>query len=332
MVRVVDGRGVRELLPMATCIEKVADALASLARGDAVQPLRMAVWQPDRAGLLGVMPAWLGGDVNASGVKVVSVFPGNHGSELDAHQGVVLLFEGEQGRLLAIIDASEVTAIRTAAASAVATRVLAREDARELLVVGTGIQARTHVEAIACVRELARVRVHGRDLARARAFAERESARLGVTVEAVEDLRGAVASADIVCLATSAKTPVLRGEWLRAGTHVNAVGACTPAARELDGAAVARARLYCDRRESLFAEAGDFLLARAEGLVSDAHVVGEIGEVLIGAVVGRRDVAEITLFESLGLGIEDVAVAHHIHARACERGVGIELAMGGTRT
>jgi ornithine cyclodeaminase len=282
-------------------------------------------------GLLGVMPAWLGGDVNASGVKVVSVFPGNHGSELDAHQGVVLLFEGKQGRLLAIIDASEVTAIRTAAASAVATRVLAREDASELLVVGTGIQARTHVEAIACVRELQRVRVYGRDPTRARAFAEQESARLGVRVEAVEDLRDAVGRADIVCLATSSKAPVLRGEWLRDGAHINAVGACTPTARELDGEAVARARLYCDRRESLFAEAGDFLLARAEGLVADAHVVGELGDVLVGMLVGRRDTAEITLFESLGLGIEDVAVAHHIHAVACERGVGTELALGGER-
>jgi ornithine cyclodeaminase len=197
--------------------------------------------------------------------------------------------------------------------------------------VGTGIQARTHVEAIALVRPLRRIRVWGRDAARTRAFVDEVGDRVGVLVEPARDLPDAVASADIVCLATSAREPVLAGEWLRAGTHVNAVGACTPDARELDARAVVRSRLFCDRRESLLAEAGDFLLAKREGFVDDGHIVGEIGEVLVGAIAGRRSDDEITLFESLGLGIEDVAVARYIDERARERGVGLDVVLGGMR-
>jgi ornithine cyclodeaminase len=178
------------------------------------------------------------------------------------------------------------------------------------------------------VRSLRKIRVAGRDAVRTAAFAASERARLGLAIEPADDLAAAVGEADIVCLCTSAKTPVLRGAWLREGTHVNAVGACVPVARELDGEAVARARLFCDRRESLFAEAGDFLLARAEGRVDDAHVVGELGEVLVGSIAGRRSAHEITLFESLGLGVEDVAVAHHLYARAS----GLELELGGMRS
>lgn len=329
---VLERHEIRELLPMGECMDAVEEAFRMHARGDVVLPLRNLIWQPDGTGLLGVMPAYLGGDVDAPGVKVVTVFPGNHGTELDAHQGAVLLFEGRRGQLLAILDGSEVTAIRTAAASGVATRLLAREDASELLMIGAGVQSSTHIEAMACARSLRRVRVWSRNVDKARAFVAAEAGRHGPPIEVAEDLASAVGEAHIVCVVTSAKTPVLEGRWLQPGTHVNAVGACMPTVREIDTEAVGRASLFCDSRESLLAEAGDFLIPKKEGALGDDHIVGEIGEVLEGTVDGRRSRDEITLFESLGLGIEDVAAAHHVYVKARERGVGTAVDLGGLRS
>jgi ornithine cyclodeaminase/alanine dehydrogenase-like protein (mu-crystallin family) len=329
-VLVVGQKDVRRLLPMADCIEVMAGALAALARGDGLQPLRAAIKLPGGAGLLGVMPAYLGGEADAPGIKVLSVFPGNHGTELDSHQGAVLLFEGKRGRLVAVIDASEVTAIRTAATSGLATRLLARPDAGDLALIGSGIQARTHLEAMAAVRQLRRVRVFSQHPERAQAFAERAAAaHPGCEVSAAASAREAVGGADIVCTTTSSRTPVLEGAWLAPGAHVNAVGACVPGARELDGAAVARARVFVDRRESALSEAGDILLAIRDGTIGDDHIAGELGELLIGTRQGRRSADEITLFESLGIGIEDVAAAHFIVERARKAGAGTALELGG---
>ncbi len=265
---------VEALLPMAECVEVVADALRALARGEAVQPLRSATWMPDRHGLLGVMPGMLGslgGDDPVAGVKVITVMPGNHAHGEESHQGFVLLFEQERGRPLAVLDATSITAIRTAAASAVATRALAREDAGDLAILGSGTQARSHLEAMRTVRTLRRVRVWSRNPESARRFAESEG------IEVAASAREAVQGADLICTVTASTEPVLQGDWIFPGAHVNAVGACTPRARELDAAAVARSRLFVDRRESALAEAGDFLLARAEGAVTDAHILGELG-------------------------------------------------------
>jgi ornithine cyclodeaminase len=327
---VLSARDVRELLPMADCIEVVDAALRRLAQGEAVQPLRTLMRLPADQGLLGMMPAQLGGAGGDHAIKVVSVFPGNHGTGIDAHQGAVLLFEGRHGRLVAVLDASELTAIRTAAASAVATRALARADAASLAIVGTGVQARTHLEAMLLVRKIAAVRVAGRDFAKAQRFAAAATAQHGVAVTACQDAEAAVRSAAIVCTTTNARTPVVRGSWLAPGCHVNAVGACFPAARELDGEAVARARLYTDRRESLLHEAGDFLLARQEGMVGDDHLVGELGELLLGRRPGRRGRDEITLFKSLGIGVEDLAAAQHAvaAARAQGRGAVVDFEQG----
>ncbi len=329
-VRIVTQDEVASLLPMDECVEVMSEALATLARGDAVLPLRSLVWLPDRSGLLGIMPAVLGAPA-VMGLKVVTVMPGNHGTEYDSHQGAVLIFEVAHGRLLAVIDGSSITAIRTAAVSGVATRLLATESAGDLAILGSGVQAASHLDAMKTVRRLRRVRVWSRDLAHARAFAERGSARHGLRVEAIASARAAVAGADLVCTTTSAHTPVLEGAWLAPGVHINAVGACFRDARELDAAAVAGARLYVDRRESALNEAGDFLLARAEGAVGDDHIVGELGELLLGTVPGRRSPEERTLFESLGIAIEDLAAAHHIwrQAESLDRGTALEF--GGRR-
>jgi ornithine cyclodeaminase len=277
------------------------------------------------------MPGYLG-EPRSFGLKVVSIVPGNHGTDYDSHQGVVMLFGVEHGEPLAVIDASSITAIRTAAVSGVATRALANPGAGDLAILGSGVQAVSHLDAMAAVRPLRRVRVWSRTPKHAERFATRESLRHGIQIEAVATAAAALDGADLICTTTAARDPVLRGEWLAPGAHVNAVGACFKTNRELDTAAVARARLFVDRRESALEEAGDFLLARAEGAVDDAHIVGELGEVLHGSVPGRTTPDEITLFESLGIAIEDLAAAHRILERALETGTGVAVALGGRGT
>lgn len=320
---------VEALLPVGECIEVMAGALAALARGEAFQPLRASHWLPDRRGVLVTMPGGLfagGGDI--LGVKVLTVFPGNAAHGEESHQGAVLLFDAERGRPLAFLDAASITAIRTAAVSALATRLLAREDAGDLAILGTGVQARTHLAALREVRALRRVRVWSRDPGNARRLAAEESARYlrhGLRVEPSASAQEAVAGADIICTVSAAVEPILLGDWIAPGAHVNAVGACTPDARELDTAAVVRARLFVDRRESALHEPGEILTPLREGTITEDHILGEIGELLIGKVQGRRDASDVTLFESLGLTVEDLASARHIYRKALEQGRGVSL-------
>jgi ornithine cyclodeaminase len=277
-----------------------------------------------------MMPGYLG-DIQRMGLKIVSVFPGNHGTEYDSHIGAVLLYETKHGQLLAIIDASEITAIRTAAVSGVATRLLAREDAGDLAILGSGVQARSHLKAMRIARDIRRVRVWSRNPDHAQQFADRESQAHGVSIEPMFTVPEAVDGADIVCTTTSAPEPVLHGEWVAAGAHINAVGSSVPFTRELDTAAVAKSRLFVDRRESTVNEAGDFLFPKKEGAVGDDHILGEIGEILLGKVKGRESADEVTLFKSLGLAVEDIASAQHIYAKAVERGMGTAVELGGGR-
>jgi ornithine cyclodeaminase len=327
---VLTAEEVRRLLPMAACIEVVADALRALSTGEALNPLRWGVRLPEERGLIGLMPGFLPGR-GALGLKAIAYFPGNHGSEYDSHQGVVVLFDAEHGVPVGIFDASEITSIRTAAASAVATRVLAREDAGDLGLLGSGVQARSHLEAMAAVRKLRRVRVWSPDPRERDGFARRESGRHGVEVESVASAREAVAGSDLVCTATAAREPVLAGEWLAPGAHVNAVGACFAANRELDTAAVVRSRVIVDRRESALAEAGDLLIPMKEGAIDATHIAGELGDVLLQRVEGRRAASDVTLFKSLGIAVEDLAAAHLIHARARAQGRGVAVDFGGHR-
>lgn len=324
----VNEAGVRRLLPMKECVVAMRDALTALSRGDVVMPLRSLVRLPDRSGLLGLMPGYLGVP-RSFGLKVVTVMPGNHGTPYDSHQGVVMLFGTEHGEPLAILDATAITAIRTAAASAAATDALARGDAGDLALIGSGAQARTHLEAMRAVRPLRRVRVWSRSRANAERFAREEGAAAGVSIEVAASGEEAVRGADLVCTTTASKEPVLQGAWLSPGAHVNAVGSCFPTSRELDREAVRRARFYTDCRESCVNEAGDFLMARDEGAVGDGHLLGELGEVLLGKAPGRLSRDDITVYESLGVAVEDLAAAHVIHRRAFESGDGQWLEWGG---
>jgi ornithine cyclodeaminase len=293
--------------------------------------LRAAHWLPDRRGLLVAMPGGLftaeEADGGILGVKVLTVFPANAAHGEESHQGAVLLFEAERGRPLAFLDAASITAVRTAAVSALATRLLAREEAGDLALLGAGVQARTHLAALREVRTLRRVRVWSRDPEKARRFAAEESARHGLLVEPMATARQAVEGADILCTVTAAVEPVLEGEWIAPGAHINAVGACTPNARELDTAAVVRARLFVDRRESALNEPGEILTPLREGAITEDHIRGEIGELVLGRVAGRVSAADITLFESLGLTVEDLAAARHIYRKALEQGRGVSLAL-----
>jgi len=321
---------VRALLPMDVCMDLVAQGLAALARDEAVNPLRSAVWLPDRSGLLGLMPGFVS-DPAALGVKVVGVFPANHGTPLDSHQGFVALFDSTTGAPTAIVEGSEITAIRTAAASGVATRLLARTDANELALIGSGVQARTHLAAMIQARSISRVRVFSPKEANRMAFAEREADRYGLPVEAVDSARAAVEGADIVCTVTSARRPVVMGEWLAPGTHINAAGSSISATRELDTEAVKRSRLFVDRRESTHNEAGDYLMPLAEGAIDADHILGEIGELLLGEVEGRRSDREVTLFKSLGLAVEDLVSTDHVVRQAREQGIGTDVDLTGRK-
>ena len=292
---------VHELLDYPSCIAAMEDALAALARGEVHNPLRQAIRAPGAPGVLGLMPAWRSGESPYYALKEVCVFPGNPKRGLDTHLGAVILHSGETGEPLAIMNASAITAVRTAAVSAVATKLLAREDSKVLAILGTGVQAKSHAAAIPFVRDISEIRLCGRN----------------------DSAEEAVRGADIIVTATSSREPILKREWISPGTHINAVGSSIAAARELDGATVASASLFVDRRESTVNEAGDYLFALQEGAIGGPeHIRGELGELLTGTAKGRKSATEITLFKSLGLAIEDLASAALLYAKARAAGRG----------
>jgi len=305
---------------MEGCIEAMAEALAGLARGEFHLPLRPIVRPPKSPGMLALMPTHRGGARPLYALKTVAIFPDNPARGLDPHQGCVTLYSGETGELLAVMNASPVTAIRTAACSGVATRLLAREDARELAIVGAGHQAAPHVQAMVAVRDFERIRI----ASRRREHAERLAAAFP-RAEASESAEEAVRGADVVVTVTNSAEPVVRRDWLKPGAHVNAVGACFPDTRELDAATVADSSFFVDRRESAVNEAGDYVLALQEGAIGPDHVRAEIGEVLIGSHPGRTSADELTVFESLGLAVEDLAAAEYLARRAEETGAGTRV-------
>ncbi len=311
---------VKRLLPMDECIELMAGALSDLARGRSWQPLRFVVRPPEEQSLMGLMPAHHSAPQPAYGLKAVCIFPGNPARGLDAHQGGVLLFDGETGQLRALIDGSAVTSIRTAAVSAVATRALARPDSRVLAIVGSGVQARPHLEAMAKVLPFEQARVWSRTPEHAQALAA--EAEMPFPVEAAESAEAAVRGADVVVTVTSAREPVVERGWLSPGAHVNAVGSSIPTARELDSATIAAAALFVDRRESTVNESGEYLRAVEEEGIGPDHIRAELGEVLVGSHEGRRSDEELTVFVSLGLAVEDLAVAEYLDRRARSEGAG----------
>jgi len=282
-------------------------------------PLRFVV-RPPADQLLGLMPAYRGGHDAVFSLKEIVVAPGNAARGLDPHQGAVLLHDGETGRLRAILNASAVTEIRTAAVSAVATKLLARADARVVAVLGTGVQGRSHVEAMRAVLPDCELRVWSRTPEHAVGLALQAHANAATTIEDALD------GADVVCTCTSAREPIVQRAWLTAGAHVNAVGSSIPSTRELDAQTVAESSLFVDRRESTLAESGDFRMAAEEVGLDASHILAELGELLTGAHPGRTGPSELTLFKSLGLAVEDLAAAELAVARARERGIGTEVA------
>lgn len=324
---VADAALVERLLPMDEAIEAMRGALLMLTAGGAGMPLRTFMSLP-HGGQFGLMPSQLD-ELDAVGVKVTGIFPPRGDRDCASYRGVVLVFDTARGELTGVVDAVSVTAIRTAAVSGVATDLLARSDAGDLALIGAGTQARAHLRAMACVRRLRRVRVFSEPVETAVAFAESQSAAVDFRIEVAETARQAVDGADIICTVTTSSDPVLASDWVSDGTHVNAVGAYAPHTRELDSRLVARSRLYADRRESLQAEAGEFIVPRDEGLIGEDHVVGELGEVLAGIAPARTSGREVTVFKSLGLAIEDLAGAQRVVAKARQMGVGQWLDLGG---
>jgi ornithine cyclodeaminase len=318
-VLVLSAADVRAVLDLESCIEAMAGVLTQLERGEAAMPLRTVV-RSEGAPLLGLMPAYRGGAAPVYALKEIVIAPGNRDRGLDPHQGAVLLHDGETGQLRAVLDASAVTEIRTAAVSAVATRLLARPGSARVAILGAGIQARSHAAAMRAALPRASIRLWGPTPGRARETADALGADVAGSVnEAVE-------GADVICTTTAAREPVLSLAQVPAGTHVNAVGSSVPTARELATDLVAACSLFVDRRESTLAEAGDFLLAAAELGLGAEHIEAELGEVLTGRHPGRLDDDELTVFKSLGLAVEDLAAAELCVARARERGVGVEVA------
>lgn len=314
------------LLPMEEVIAVVARAMETVSRGGATLPLR-SIMEVGGDNRMGMMP---GSMTNPAcyGIKLVSLFPGNPATGRSSHQGALVLFEPEHGEAVAMMNAGLLTALRTAAASAVATRALARDDAHVLAIVGTGEQAEHHIEAMLAVRPIKTVRVAGRRAEAAEALAARARAQhADVTFHAGTDINAAVSGADIVCTVTAAETPIVLGEWIGTGTHLNVVGASVPSKREIDEELVARAALFVDYRPSTFAQAGEIIAALDSGRITRAHVRAEIGEVLAGERPGRSTADEITLYRSLGIAAQDLACAVHCLERARERGLGTEASI-----
>ena len=319
-MRVLSEREVRDLLDMESCIEAMTEVLASLARGELHQPLRSITRAPGAETLLGLMPAYRGGSQSSVyALKEIVVAPQNPARGLDTHMGAVLLHDGETGELLAVMNASPITEIRTAAVSGVATRALARPDAQRVAILGAGAQARGHVHAMRAVLDDPEVRIWSRRLDAAEALAAEVGASVAPSIDA------ALFGAEVVCTTTAAPEPIVEKRWLAAGAHVNAVGSCFPTTRELDTETVAAAAFFTDRRESCLNEAGDYVLAAAEGAVGPEHIKAELGEVLAGMHPGRENGDELTVFESLGIAVEDLASAELVLRRARERDVGVEV-------
>jgi ornithine cyclodeaminase/alanine dehydrogenase-like protein (mu-crystallin family) len=301
-VLVLSETDVHSVLDMESCITAMEDVLAALARGELTMPLRFVV-RPPAEQLLGLMPAHRGGAAPLFSLKEVVIAPGNGARGLDPHQGAVLLHDGETGVLEAVANASAITEIRTAAVSAVATKLLARPGARRVAILGAGVQARSHAVAMRTVVEDPELRIWSRTPAHAEALALESHAVVCDTVEEALD------GAEIVCTCTSSRQPIVSSAWIAPGTHLNAVGSSIPTARELDADLIAGAALFVDRRESTLNESGDYLFAAQEGAIGPDHIRAELGEVLAGSAQGRRDDDELTVFKSLGIAVEDLAAA-----------------------
>jgi alanine dehydrogenase len=312
---------VRMVLSMGDLIDAMEAALVRFSSRQAAQPLRTVIEIGLQKAFFGVMPAFIQ-DPPALGTKVVTVFSSNTAVGLPTHLATIVLLDSMTGELLSVVDGRFITEARTAAVSALSVRLLARSDASRLAIIGSGVQARSHLEAIGLVRDLAEVRVWSPTADNRAAFAREMQPRTSASIMTTNSAHDAIDGADLVVLATASPDPVVRSDWIAPGAHVCAVGACRPDQREMDTALVSRSRLFVDSRTGALAEAGDIILPIAEGAFGEAHIAGELGEVASGAVAGRRSPAEVTVFKSLGMAVEDIAAAHLAYVKAAERGLG----------
>ena len=311
---------------MGDLIAAMEAALARFSAGEVLQPVRSVLTVGPTKAYFGLMPAYVP-NPGSLGAKLVTVFADNPSKHLPSHLATILLLDPETGALQAIMDGRYITEARTAAVSAVSARFLARRDASTLAIIGSGVQARSHLEAFAEVRQLTDVRVWSPKVLSRERFVSDVSGHVSVSVRATNTAEDAVRGADLIVLATSSTTPVLEDGWVAAGAHVVSVGACRPDQREMDPALVARARLYVDSRAAALVESGDVVMGLAGGLFTASHIRGELGEVVLGRVEGRQGNSDITIFKSLGMAVEDVVAADLVLRRAVETGAGTELAL-----
>jgi alanine dehydrogenase len=312
---------VRIVLSMRDLVAAMETALARFSSGEVSQPLRSVIEVGLQKAFVGMMPAFIT-EPATLGTKVVSVFGSNTSVGLPTHLATIVLLDPMTGELLAIMDGRFITEARTAAVSAVSVKHLARRGAGRLAIIGTGVQARSHLEAIGIVLALEQVRVWSRSREHRTAFVREMRPRTNAALKAAQSARDAVAGADVIVVATASRDPVVQSEWIADGAHICAVGACRPDQREMDTALVRRARVFVDSRGGALAEAGDLLIPIKEGAFGDDHIAGELGEVVLGHVPGRQSASDVTIFKSLGMAVEDVAAAHLAYVKAAERGLG----------
>lgn len=310
-MKIIEAKEVYEKLTMDRCIPLMEEALCRLTRGEAFQPMRSVNALP-HGNSFGFMPAYLG-DHDYFGAKVITAFPCNMGTEYPSHMGYVMLFESVHGSLAGMVDASSITEIRTGAVSGAATKYLARKDAKKLALIGAGAQARSHMQAMKCVRKIEEVALYDINRESAERAAWEFEREYAVKAYAFDSAEEAVRDADIICTLTPCKEPFLKKEWVKPGVHINAVGTFTPNTREVTSELVAASRLYADRVESMKKECGEYLVPLREGLIGEDHIVGELGELILGTIPGRQSEEEITLFDALGLAVEDVCCAKYMY-------------------
>ncbi len=324
--RLLTEQHVHSLLPLSDLIPAMESALAKFSSGDVLQPVRSVLTVGPTQAYYGLMPAFIPSPASM-GAKIVTVFSENHKKGLPSHLATILLFDPDSGSLIAMMDGRYITEARTAAVSAVSARFLANADASTLALIGSGVQARSHLEALQHVRQIKDIRVWSPRQQSRDQFVDEMTPGVPVPIRACATAEAAVAGADLIVLATSSKTPVVEAHWVAGGAHVMCVGACRPDQREMAPALVKRGRLYVDSRAAALVESGDVVMNIAEGLFDKTHVRGEIGELVLGRVPGRGSESEVTIFKSLGMAVEDVVAADLVFRRALETGAGTELTL-----
>ncbi len=324
--RLLNEQQVHSLLPMSDLIAAMESALAKFSAGEVLQPVRSVLTVGPTKAYFGLMPAYLPSPASL-GAKLVTVFADNHKKNLPSHLATIMLLDPDTGGLLAMVDGRYITEARTAAVSAVSTRFLGKPDASTLAIIGSGVQARSHLEAYQHVRQLKEVRIWSPREQSRRQFVDDMSPKAGIPIVAADSAESAVRDADLIVLVTSSPTPVLDDEWVSEGAHVVCVGACRPMHQEMPPMLVKRSRLYVDSRDAAVLESGDIVMNIADGLFDASHIRGELGEVVLGRVAGRKSDSDITVFKSLGMAVEDVVAADLVFRRAVESGVGTELSL-----